>query len=51
MVDIDIAAEISSLFTGDTDLVIHELESTSIMGGPLAISVANNYQKSLFSIK
>lgn len=51
MVDIDIAAEISSLFTGDTDLVIHELESTSIMGGSLAISVANNYQQSLFSIK
>ncbi|AKP49918.1 hypothetical protein CA2015_0448 [Cyclobacterium amurskyense] len=51
MVDLDIEAEISSLFTGDSDLVVHELESTSIMGGPLAITVANNYQKNLFSIK
>ncbi|GAB2992998.1 hypothetical protein GCM10027284_07550 [Cyclobacterium sediminis] len=51
MVDLGIEAEISSLFTGDTELVVHELESTSIMGGPLAISVANNYQQSLFSIK
>ena len=51
MVDLDIEAEISSLFTGDSDLVVHELESTSIMGGPLAITVANNYQKNFFSIK
>jgi len=51
MVSLDIEAEINSLFTGDSDLIVHELESTSIMGGPLAIIVAKNYQKSLFSIK
>lgn len=51
MVSLDLEAEISSLFTGDSNIVVHELESTSIMGGPLAIIIANNYQKSLFSIK
>lgn len=51
LVNLDLEAELSSLFVGDNNLIVHELESTSIMGGPLAINIANNYQKGLFSIK
>ncbi|MBD8489948.1 hypothetical protein IFO69_14420 [Echinicola sp. CAU 1574] len=44
-------AELSELFINPNTLNIHELESTSIMGGDLAIQIANNYQEGLFSLK
>ena len=51
MVNLDLEAELGSLFIGDNNLIVHELDNTSIMGGPLAINIANNYQKGLFSFK
>lgn len=50
-VDLNITAELSELFINPNAVKIHELENTSIMGGDLAIQIANNYQEGLFSLK
>lgn len=50
-VNLDFEAELSALFDAPNEIVIHELENTSIMGGEWAIKVAENYQEGMFTLK
>ncbi|WP_215224111.1 MbnP family protein [Echinicola shivajiensis] len=50
-IKLDLEVELSELFINPNSIKIHELENTSIMGGDVAIQIANNYQEGLFRLK
>ncbi|AGA80229.1 MbnP family protein [Echinicola vietnamensis] len=51
VVELDFEANLDQLFTAPHEIVVHDLENTSIMGGETAISIANNYQEGFFSLQ
>ncbi|GGF45543.1 MbnP family protein [Echinicola rosea] len=51
VVDLDFQAELNELFLDPHELVLHEMENTSIMGGEWAINIANNYQEGFFTLQ
>ncbi|QDH80993.1 hypothetical protein FKX85_18865 [Echinicola soli] len=51
VVQLDFQAELNELFMDPNELILHELENTSIKGGKWAVNIANNYQEGFFTLQ